>query len=124
MTPDYDLDEQCRTLEAWQTLEANPPAPDWHKSPTTPEPEPEDIPFTPAQLEFIQKMMMETINRLSLSVDTRETNDYYYCSDSRSYRVEVTLSYKEPDGTWEGERITEASDSFTVNIPSNDRSGY
>lgn len=87
-------------------------------------PAPEKVPFTPAQIEFIQQMMVDTINRLSLSVDTRESNDYYYCSENKNYRVEVSLSYKEPDGPWNGELISEASDSFTVTIPSNDSSGY
>jgi len=109
MKPDYDIDEQ------WRKLEANPPVSD---------PEPEEIPFTPAQIEFIQQMMVDTINKLSLSVDTRESNDYYYCSENKNYRVEVSLSYKEPDGPWNGELISEASDSFTVTLPSNDSRGY
>ena len=75
-------------------------------------------PFTPAQIAFIEKMMEQTIKRLTVSVDVTEENSYSWYSNNEYFRIGVTLSYNHPDGPYNGEQISEGSDSLTVHIPS------
>ena len=80
-------------------------------------------PFTDAQIAFIENMMEETIKRLAVAVNVREGDNYSWYSNNEYFSVEVTLSYNKPDGPYNGEQISEASDGFTVHIPSTER-GY
>lgn len=73
-------------------------------------------PFTEAQIAFIEKMMEETIKRLVVAVDVGSDNNYGY-SQNTYYRVNVELKYKTEDGPYNGEVISEGSDSFSVHIP-------
>lgn len=88
------------------------------------EPVEEIPPFTPAQISFIEKMIKETISHLALAVDVTEENSYSWHSNNEYFRIEVSLNYKHPDGPYEGERISEASDSLTVHIPSTSSNDY
>lgn len=80
-------------------------------------------PFTPEQIVFMEKMMEETIKRLTIAVNVRDGDNYSWYSNNEYFHVEVTLSYNHPDGPYNGEQISEGSDGFTVRIPSNDSSG-
>lgn len=88
---------------------------DWPSQclPPLDEPEPEPMtPFTPAQIEFIQELIVKAIHNLDIEVDIRDDGGWY----SSGYRVKVLLEYRDPE-TYVSETIASGSDSFS--LPSN-----
>lgn len=109
--PDYDVDEAWRNMESGKV---DPVALAGVEPPVEEAPPP----FTEAQIAFIENLMEETIKRLAVAVNVREGDNYSWYSNNEYFSVEVTLSYKKPDGPYNGEQISESSDGFTVRIPS------